>query len=66
MYVPANDSSNLDVYVGTPTIASGATSGAAINVSLDQAASAGGNSTFRALNSAGSATTTSSAVTTTC
>ena len=52
MYVPTNDSANLDVYVGTPTIASGATSGAGINVRLD-AGSANGI-TFRALNSAGS------------
>lgn len=59
MYVPQNDSANLDVYVGTPSIASGATSGAAINVTLDRggAGSAGNNNTFRAINSAGSATT---------
>jgi len=57
MYVPANDSSNLDVYVGTPTVAAGATSGAAINVSLDQGnASSAVDNTFRAVNSAGSAT----------
>lgn len=54
MYVPMNDSANLDVYVGTPTIASGATSGAAITVTLDTGATSG---TFRAINSAGSATT---------
>lgn len=54
MYVPANDSANLDVYVGTPTIAAGATSGATINVALDTGATSG---TFRAVNSAGSALT---------
>ncbi|MHB1769515.1 MAG: peptidoglycan-binding protein [Minisyncoccota bacterium] len=55
MYVPMNSSANLNVAVGTPTIASGATSGAAINVSLGTGASAGD---FQAINSAGSATTT--------
>lgn len=50
MNVPTNDSANLDVYVGTPTVASGATSGAAINVTLD---TGGTNTTFRAVNSAG-------------
>ncbi|MDE2173112.1 MAG: peptidoglycan-binding protein [Patescibacteria group bacterium] len=54
MYVPMNDSANLDVYVGTPTIASGATSGAAINVSLGTGATVGD---FQAVNSAGTATT---------
>jgi hypothetical protein len=54
MYVPANDSANLDVYVGTPTIASGATSGAAINVLLDEGnSSTSVDNTFRAINSAG-------------
>jgi hypothetical protein len=57
MYVPANDSSNIDVSVGTPTIASGAASGAPINISLDRGGAAGANATFRALNAAGSATT---------
>jgi hypothetical protein len=57
MYVPANDSANLDVSVGTPTIASGATSGAAINVVLDRGGASSGNSTFRAVNAAGSALT---------
>ncbi len=52
MYVPTNDSANLDVYVGTPTVASGAVSGAAINVKLD--AGNTGGITFRALNGAGS------------
>lgn len=61
MYVPLNDSANLDVYAGIPTIASGATSGAAINVLLDRGGVSGGNNTFRALNGAGSATTTLSA-----
>jgi len=51
MYVPMNDSANLDVSVGTPTTASGATSGAAINVTLDTGATTG---TFLATNSAGS------------
>ena len=50
MYVPANDSANLDVSIGTPTIAANATSGAGIKVSLDTGITA---STFRAVNSAG-------------
>ncbi len=54
MNVPINDSANLDVYVGTPTVASGATSGAGINVSLDTGnASTAIDNTFRAVNSAG-------------
>ncbi|MFZ1075403.1 MAG: peptidoglycan-binding domain-containing protein [Minisyncoccia bacterium] len=58
-YVPANDSSNIDVYVGTPTVASGATSGAKINVSLDEGnTSTAVDNTFRAINSAGAAITT--------
>lgn len=57
MYVPTNDSANLDVYVGTPTIASGATSGAAINVTLDRGGAGSNNATFRAINGAGSALT---------
>lgn len=64
MYVPLNDSANLDVYAGTPTIASGATSGAGINVLLDRGGVSGANNTFRALNGAGSATTTLAAGTT--
>jgi hypothetical protein len=55
MYVPANDSANLDVSVGTPTVSAGATSGAGISVTLDTGATSG---TFLAQNSAGSATTT--------
>jgi trimeric autotransporter adhesin len=51
MYVPTNDSANLDVSVGTPTIASGANSGDGIQVTLDTGATAG---TFLAQNSAGS------------
>lgn len=51
MYVPNNDSANIDVYVGTPTVASGATSGAAINVLLD--AGNTGGTTFRATDSSG-------------
>ncbi|MBI5406053.1 peptidoglycan-binding protein [Candidatus Kaiserbacteria bacterium] len=54
MYVPMNDSANLDVYVGTPTIASGATSGAAINVTFDAGATSG---IFSATNSAGTVST---------
>ena len=54
MYVPMNSSANLNVSVGTPTIASGATSGAAINVSLGTGASAGD---FQAQNSAGATLT---------
>ena len=50
MYVPMNDSANLDVSVGTPTIASGANSGDGIQVTLDTGATAG---TFLAQNSAG-------------
>lgn len=51
MYVPMNDSANLDVFVGTPTIASGATSGAPIQVTLD--AGGTGGTVFRAVDSAG-------------
>ena len=54
MYVPMNDSANLDVSVGTPTIASGATSGAGIQVTLDTGATSG---TFLAQNSAGTSVT---------
>ncbi len=54
MYVPVNSTANLDVSVGTPTIASGATSGAGIQVTLDTGATTG---TFQALNSAGAVTT---------
>ncbi len=54
MYVPSNSTSNLNVFIGTPTIASGATSGAAINVSLDTA----NDTNFRAINSAGVPLTT--------
>jgi len=54
MNVPMNDSANIDVYVGTPTIASGATSGAGINVQLDMGnSSTAVDNTFRAINSAG-------------
>lgn len=54
MYVPMNDSANLDVWVGTPTIASGATSGAAVRATLDR-----GNTTgiFSATDSAGNVST---------
>lgn len=54
MYVPMNDSAAIDVSVGTPTIASGATSGAAIQVTLDAGNTAG---VFSASDSAGNATT---------
>ena len=54
MFVPTNDSANLDVYAGTPTVASGATSGAAINVKIDEGnANTSTDNTFRAVNSAG-------------
>ncbi len=52
MWVPQNDSSNLNVFVGTPTIANGATSGAGIHVTLDDG---NGNNLFRAIDSAGNA-----------
>ncbi len=55
LYAPLNDSTNLDVYVGTPTIASGATSGAAVNVTLSTGNSNTAlNNTFRAVDSSGS------------
>ncbi len=58
MYVPMNDSADLDVMVGTPTIASGATSGAAINVSLNTGNSSTAiDSTFVANDSAGTTLT---------
>ena len=58
MYVPMNDSANLDVMVGTPTVASGATSGAAVNVSLNTGnATASLDNTFNATDSSGSALT---------
>ena len=55
MYVPSNDNANLDVSVGIPLVASNATSGAGIKVSLDTGLSA---NQFRAIDSAGNATTT--------
>ncbi len=61
MYVPVNDSANLDVYVGTPTIASAGAniSGAAIKVSLDEGnTSSAVDNTFSATNAAGTAITT--------
>lgn len=58
MYVPMNDSANLDVFVGTPTVASGATSGAGINVALSEGnTNTALDNTFRAVTSAGSAIT---------
>lgn len=50
--VPANSDTNLDVYVGIPTIASGATSGAAISVSLDA------NEGFKAVDASGASDVT--------
>ncbi|HLE55735.1 MAG TPA: hypothetical protein VJB15_01495, partial [Rhodothermia bacterium] len=52
MYVPQNDSSDIDVYVDVPTVASGAHSAAAITVLISH------ESGFKALDSAGSADTT--------
>ena len=52
MWVPQNDSSNLNVFVGTPTIANGATSGAGIHATLDDG---NGSNLFRAVDSAGNA-----------
>lgn len=57
MYVPLNDSANLDVFAGTPTIASGATSGAAVNISIDGGGGSGGDANFKAINSAGTTLT---------
>jgi len=54
MYVPMNDSANLDVYVGTPTISSGATSGAAVKVLLDTGKTVG---TLSVTDGAGNVTT---------
>ncbi len=56
MYVPMNDSANLDVSVGVPTISSGASSGAKISVKLDTS-----SADFLAQNSAGSVVTSISA-----
>lgn len=52
-YVPTNDSSNIDVFVGTPTVASGATSGAAINALISGGGTSGANNDFRSINAAG-------------
>lgn len=54
-FIPMNTTKALDVYVSTPTVASGATSGQAITATLD------GNEGFKASDSAGNATTTMSA-----
>ncbi len=51
-FVPMNTTKQLDVYVSTPTVASGATSGTSITAVLD------GNEGFKAIDSAGNATTT--------
>ena len=50
--VPTNETKVLDVYVNIPTIANGATSGAAISASLDW------NEGYRAVDSSGTASTT--------
>lgn len=50
-YVPQNDSRDLDVYVSIPTIASGASTGAAISALLSY------NTGFNATDSAGNAST---------
>ncbi len=50
--VPMNQDTNLDVYVGLPTVASGATSGAAISVLLDA------DEGFKAVDSSGASDTT--------
>jgi len=53
-FVPKNDSSVLKVFVGIPTIANGATSGTAISATLIH------NIGFQAIDSTGSATSTTS------
>lgn len=53
MYVPQNDSADLDVYVDIPTIAAGSHSAAAISVLISN------HSGFKAIDSAGSTDTTS-------
>lgn len=50
--IPADEDRNIDVYVGIPTIASGATAGAAISVDLDQ------DTNFKAVDQAGTTDTT--------
>jgi hypothetical protein len=50
--VPKNETADLDVYVGIPTIASGAQTGAAISVALD------GDEGFKAVDSSGASDTT--------
>ncbi|MDO8408263.1 MAG: peptidoglycan-binding protein [bacterium] len=54
MYVPANSDANLDVFAGISTIASGATSSAAIIATLDDG---NGSSLFKAIDDAGTALT---------
>lgn len=49
--IPANDDRNVDVYVGIPSIASGATSGAAISVDVDF------DTSFKAVDESGSTAT---------
>ncbi len=51
-FIPENTERDLDVYVSIPTVASGATSGAAISVVLD------GDEGFKAIDSAGTSDTT--------
>ena len=50
-YVPQNTDADLDVYVGVPTVASGASSGSAISVVLDY------NEGFKAVDSSGTSDT---------
>lgn len=50
-YIPADDDRSVDVFVGIPTIASGAKSGAAISVDLDW------NTGFKATDAAGTTST---------
>ncbi|MDP1689843.1 MAG: hypothetical protein Q8L52_01405 [bacterium] len=62
-YIPINDSANLDVFVGTPTIASGAMSGAAIKVGLKGDTGSLTPTGFRAVDSNGIVSTEFSATT---
>tara|TARA_B100000508_G_scaffold60333_2_gene47538 strand:+ start:81683 stop:85054 length:3372 start_codon:yes stop_codon:yes gene_type:complete len=50
-YIPADSDRNVDVYVGIPTIASGATAGAAISVDLDY------DTSFKAIDESGATST---------
>ncbi len=57
-YVPENTDADLDVYVGIPTVASGASSGSAISVVLD------GDEGFKAIDSSGTSDTSLTSATT--